>query len=131
MATEYAAWSPTANQFREKTTFCGDCAPGAPRAAARTANVASIASVTCLIVASSRRVRPGRPRARGQPDRTVEPEPDDQDRKSTRLNSSHSQISYAVFCLKKKNVSDYSTSRAVDNDQRVICDISHTRHAQP
>src|SRR2546430_9075133 len=26
-----------------------------------------------------------------------------QDRKSTRLNSSHSQISYAVFCLKKKN----------------------------
>src|SRR5256886_12364039 len=27
---------------------------------------------------------------------------DAQDRKSTRLNSSHSQISYAVFCLKKK-----------------------------
>src|SRR2546427_107895 len=27
---------------------------------------------------------------------------DEQDRKSTRLNSSHSQISYAVFCLKKK-----------------------------
>src|SRR2546427_504978 len=27
------------------------------------------------------------------------------DRKSTRLNSSHSQISYAVFCLKKKNMS--------------------------
>src|SRR2546430_11416028 len=27
---------------------------------------------------------------------------DVQDRKSTRLNSSHSQISYAVFCLKKK-----------------------------
>src|SRR2546430_12222198 len=27
---------------------------------------------------------------------------DDGDRKSTRLNSSHSQISYAVFCLKKK-----------------------------
>src|SRR2546430_8444734 len=38
-----------------------------------------------------------RPRLRcrnGQPPRT--------DRKSTRLNSSHSQISYAVFCLKKK-----------------------------
>src|SRR2546427_6022342 len=35
----------------------------------------------------------GRRAARG------EPEPD---RKSTRLNSSHSQISYAVFCLKKK-----------------------------
>src|SRR2546430_4762107 len=28
-----------------------------------------------------------------------------QDRKSTRLNSSHSQISYAVFCLKKKKKS--------------------------
>src|SRR2546430_10114583 len=27
------------------------------------------------------------------------------DRKSTRLNSSHSQISYAVFCLKKKKTS--------------------------
>src|SRR2546427_4313997 len=29
-------------------------------------------------------------------------EPATPDRKSTRLNSSHSQISYAVFCLKKK-----------------------------
>src|SRR2546427_1948927 len=28
------------------------------------------------------------------------------DRKSTRLNSSHSQISYAVFCLKKKKKED-------------------------
>src|SRR2546430_13311444 len=33
----------------------------------------------------------------------------DRDRKSTRLNSSHSQISYAVFCLKKKKTSDYSS----------------------
>src|SRR2546430_12504171 len=34
----------------------------------------------------------------------------ERDRKSTRLNSSHSQISYAVFCLKKKTVeSDYAT----------------------
>src|SRR5438309_11139743 len=38
--------------------------------------------------ARRRRLRPPRPRAR--------------DRKSTRLNSSHSSISYAVFCLKKK-----------------------------
>src|SRR5687768_17878431 len=29
--------------------------------------------------------------------------PEGQDRKSTRLNSSHGYISYAVFCLKKKN----------------------------
>src|SRR3712207_7825056 len=28
------------------------------------------------------------------------------DRKSTRLNSSHANISYAVFCLKKKNTTD-------------------------
>src|SRR2546430_13210089 len=33
-----------------------------------------------------------------------------EDRKSTRLNSSHSQISYAVFCLKKKkNISSHCT----------------------
>src|SRR3712207_6943726 len=30
----------------------------------------------------------------------------DLDRKSTRLNSSHANISYAVFCLKKKNYTD-------------------------
>src|SRR5438045_6964924 len=32
------------------------------------------------------------------------------DRKSTRLNSSHLGISYAVFCLKKKNTTDKSNS---------------------
>src|SRR2546427_7739167 len=32
------------------------------------------------------------------------------DRKSTRLNSSHSQISYAVFCLKKKKKNHISVS---------------------
>src|SRR5688572_31772575 len=31
----------------------------------------------------------------------------EEDRKSTRLNSSHSQISYAVFCLKKKKRNSY------------------------
>src|SRR5258708_16127401 len=35
------------------------------------------------------------------------------DRKSTRLNSSHQIISYAVFCLKKKKVNTWSTTRAV------------------
>src|SRR5207245_4370161 len=34
-----------------------------------------------------------------------------QDRKSTRLNSSHGSISYAVFCLKKKNAEDYRSAR--------------------
>src|SRR5436305_11866357 len=32
------------------------------------------------------------------------------DRKSTRLNSSHVRISYAVFCLKKKTFAPYSTN---------------------
>src|SRR2546428_8529181 len=36
------------------------------------------------------------------------------DRKSTRLNSSHDQISYAVFCLKKKKNSDYVVSGDCD-----------------
>src|SRR2546430_7937102 len=42
-----------------------------------------------------------------------------QDRKSTRLNSSHSQISYAVFCLKKKpqpRPDDPSTAPPINAD---------------
>src|SRR2546429_2131447 len=41
---------------------------------------------------------------------------DEIDRKSTRLNSSHGYISYAVFCLKKKNTADYerATLYAID-----------------
>src|SRR2546430_5062456 len=52
---------------------------------------------------SDRREHAGRVRGaagRGVPEGRVEHAGD---RKSTRLNSSHSQISYAVFCLKKKN----------------------------
>src|SRR2546427_8658017 len=46
------------------------------------------------------------------------------DRKSTRLNSSHSQISYAVFCLKKKKKQDEDRQecqdevRVTDTDER-------------
>src|SRR2546421_2983244 len=36
---------------------------------------------------------------------------DQQDRKSTRLNSSHDQISYAVFCLKKNDQQDRKSTR--------------------
>src|SRR3712207_6989295 len=36
-----------------------------------------------------------------------------QDRKSTRLNSSHANISYAVFCLKKKDDIVYARTRRV------------------
>src|SRR3989442_7679437 len=49
----------------------------------------------------------------------------DQDRKSTRLNSSHVRISYAVFCLKKKKkialVSFYSAQQL----PRIISDTGH------
>src|SRR5690606_41954112 len=45
--------------------------------------------------------------ARGHPDWFCRPVPTG-DRKSTRLNSSHVKISYAVFCLKKKKTTDSS-----------------------
>src|SRR5689334_24173405 len=38
------------------------------------------------------------------------PTPPKEDRKSTRLNSSHSSISYAVFCLKKKKKKNPTTT---------------------
>src|SRR2546427_1892167 len=41
------------------------------------------------------------------------------DRKSTRLNSSHSQISYAVFCLKKKKKTYSHTSQFWSEAERV------------
>src|SRR5438874_9598499 len=37
----------------------------------------------------------------------------DRDRKSTRLNSSHVEISYAVFCLKKKNKYTHTSKEPV------------------
>src|SRR2546427_7883035 len=44
-----------------------------------------------------------------------------EDRKSTRLNSSHSQISYAVFCLKKKK---QTTQRLIN-----VCTIPYSHSA--
>src|SRR5690625_5862815 len=41
----------------------------------------------------------------------------DQDRKSTRLNSSHVAISYAVFCLKKKT-------------QKITAEVTRTQHRE-
>src|SRR5256886_9135061 len=46
------------------------------------------------------------------------------DRKSTRLNSSHSQISYAVFCLKKKKKSPL----AISTRPRVISNLVIIRY---
>src|SRR5256886_13173304 len=50
------------------------------------------------------------------------------DRKSTRLNSSHSQISYAVFCLKKKKKIDPYADQAPPIS---ITTPSHTQHPTP
>src|SRR5690348_18061106 len=48
---------------------------------------------------------------------------DEGDRKSTRLNSSHPSISYAVFCLKKK--------RKHKRHLRVLADASHSSTPRP
>src|SRR2546427_4628551 len=42
------------------------------------------------------------------------------DRKSTRLNSSHSQISYAVFCLKKKKEDPQPTATQLMTEENLI-----------
>src|SRR2546430_10357900 len=48
-------------------------------------------------------------------------EPGSEDRKSTRLNSSHSQISYAVFCLKKKKIKTKYAIRLDARRSSTIC----------
>src|SRR5256885_8576523 len=54
------------------------------------------------LLAAARRARHGHDGARHLPRPRARDGGDPQDRKSTRLNSSHLVISYAVFCLKKK-----------------------------
>src|SRR2546422_6283074 len=64
----------------------------------------------------SPRARPRRPAAwRADAPRTPAGQ-GRRDRKSTRLNSSHGYISYAVFCLKKKKVDDV---RRLETSQRL------------
>src|SRR5256886_8457119 len=46
------------------------------------------------------------------------------DRKSTRLNSSHSQISYAVFCLKKKKTKQ-SVKVWIDDNETIFRNMGH------
>src|SRR5687768_18105409 len=73
----------------------------APRALARVQRLGHRAEVGL----DSRRERGcERQRRRGLFRRELEQPRAGQDRKSTRLNSSHGYISYAVFCLKKKNI---------------------------
>src|SRR5436309_9791654 len=50
------------------------------------------------------------------------PEPD-LDRKSTRLNSSHVKISYAVFCLKKKKTSEPTIDISIERSRHLLCNL--------
>src|SRR3989442_2050354 len=50
------------------------------------------------------------------------------DRKSTRLNSSHVRISYAVFCLKKKKDKLAEQQRDIRLLPREHCDVVSTNH---
>src|SRR2546430_13597229 len=59
----------------------------------------------------------------GRVDRVDRGDRESLDRKSTRLNSSHSQISYAVFCLKKKK---QITGQVPDHATVTQCNISST-----
>src|SRR5256886_8290639 len=68
--------------------------------------------------------RPFRRRAVLDPSRTACPGTR-RDRKSTRLNSSHSQISYAVFCLKKKK---HTIRLQLPPTLRVRASLSVMRH---
>src|SRR5437588_1765676 len=61
---------------------------------------------------------------KGSKRRTISP----QDRKSTRLNSSHTVISYAVFCLKKKTQQESCIGAHLQVDRQQV-DVSAARLA--
>src|SRR5947209_11328446 len=53
------------------------------------------------------------------------------DRKSTRLNSSHANISYAVFCLKKKNIQHKEThNESLDIQSDITRKPRHTKQEE-
>src|SRR5260221_4870746 len=61
--------------------------------------------------------RPKKPKRELDNSFSISPNP--RDRKSTRLNSSHTVISYAVFCLKKKN---QTAARIANNHGKALAD---------
>src|SRR5439155_20763314 len=90
---------PSSTLFPYTTLFrSGGCGR---RARGREELIGSIARVRPARRASRRRIRTRR-QHRAVAVRRLRPRADAEDRKSTRLNSSHVAISYAVFCLKKK-----------------------------
>src|SRR2546430_13472621 len=87
---------------------------------------------TTLFRSSRAEVHRGKPSAHRSPRRHLVGAGEDEseegharDRKSTRLNSSHSQISYAVFCLKKKK----HYERSMNSAQAGTCDVTYTQSA--
>src|SRR3712207_8432612 len=91
---------PRSTLFPYTTLFRSAGQHAADRRGLREVDVLDLDDVTCA--------RGGDPLAVAEVDPDVV---DARDRKSTRLNSSHANISYAVFCLKKKNV--HHTSQSV------------------
>src|SRR2546422_5382723 len=71
------------------------------------------AAVRLLGEARRKRANPAAPHRRRRVSHGGGPRLQARDRKSTRLNSSHGYISYAVFCLKKKK----TTNQSSDNEQ--------------
>src|SRR5690348_17955541 len=68
------------------------------------------------IVERLKKINPNKlPKARpnGRPYAETRGSDPDGDRKSTRLNSSHPSISYAVFCLKKKKTTQISRNKSI------------------
>src|SRR3712207_7280923 len=74
-----------------------------------------------LVVERVEAIRPKQPFAKERhvPRPAIEPGYVTEDRKSTRLNSSHANISYAVFCLKKKK-RDRTGSLEREGDDRLV-----------
>src|SRR2546430_10863715 len=74
------------------------------------------------------KVHPRKPEGRRNQRRRRFPIGSEGDRKSTRLNSSHSQISYAVFCLKKKKKRHFPISNVyyvIVPKVRAACSLQH------
>src|SRR5690348_18217251 len=90
---------PYTTLFRSRHGAAARVAPGGPGDHDRHQGGGRTARARALSTGARRVRRPGLP-----------PDEVPQDRKSTRLNSSHPSISYAVFCLKKKKKKNNKTT---------------------
>src|SRR5256886_7695155 len=103
------SWRPENSSLPETATG----AAGAPMASSRYSASASSAPM---------------PEAVGVP--TTSTRSPGRDRKSTRLNSSHSQISYAVFCLKKKKLDNHKLYHRVVDPAEAEAELRRHRDTQ-